>query len=228
MQPTPSGQFPSGKKRKTALGARAGAAAHTLPMTGVTMPQALLLLHCLYAFDRRAWVVGVGFQDLCDLVRVCDKFACCGVLQLVDKTLLERAEAGEGDAGDEASMLNVANAPAHHKLASRYRLSAYEAHVARFLGLNADRVDLAALDPSLAHALRGPTRCAPSCLPACFPLPDTWWPLAVPCWQLCQHVKERRQGMKDVCIAAFVGKCVYFSAAACMAETNLVWQIGNA
>lgn len=172
MQPTASGQPASGKKRKSLLASEPelGSAAHTLPMTGVTTPQALLLLHCLYAFDRRAWVVGVGFQDLCDLVRVCDKFACCGVLQLVDKTLLERAEAGEGDAGDEASMLNVANAPAHHKLASRYRLSAYEAHVARFLGLNADRVDLAALDPSLAHALRGANEMRSKLFASMFPI----------------------------------------------------------
>ena len=156
VQPQACGQK-AGKKRKpvTQL-ARQDRAAVTLrlPLARVTKHQALLLLHCLYAFDKGAWILGVGAADLFALAQIADRFACEAVLGLVDKALVERCVAENVDQGT-GQLLTVKTAPAQHKLASSCHLRAYEALVSHFLGLHADKVDLTLLDPSLAHALRG-------------------------------------------------------------------------
>ena len=79
VQPKACGQT-AGKKRKpvTQL-ARQDRAAVTLrlPLARVTRHQALLLLHCLYAFDKGAWILGVGAADLFALAQIADRPCCC-------------------------------------------------------------------------------------------------------------------------------------------------------
>ena len=60
----------------------------TVPLPGVTMPQAMLLLQILYSFARETFVWGLTAPQLLELARVADKLGCLEVLQLVDATLV--------------------------------------------------------------------------------------------------------------------------------------------
>ena len=143
---------------------------HRLPLARATRHQALLLLHCLYAFDKGAWIRGVEAADFFALAHIADRFACEAVLGLVDRALVDRCQAEDVDPGP-GQLLTLETAPAQHQLASRCHLRAYEAHVSHFLGLHADKVDLTLLDPSLAHALRGANKMRSELLASMFTRP---------------------------------------------------------
>ena len=139
----------------------APAITHHLPLPGASMCQALLLLHCLYAFDRGAWAEGLCGPDLLELACIADKFACTAVLRLVDSTLVKRctAQEGAGGGGEWAPPCLIArNAPEQHGLARKLHLTGFEARVGCFLGMHADEIDLTQVDAGLAHVLRGANR----------------------------------------------------------------------
>ena len=129
---------------------------HSLPLPGVTMHQALLLLHCMYAWARESWASCLSLPDLLDLARLADRYACTSVLRLVDSTILKRCKAQDG-AGPDA-ILTVQSAPEQHRLAQELHLRAYQTHVGFFMGLNADEIDLTQVDDSYADILRGASK----------------------------------------------------------------------
>ena len=129
---------------------------HSLPLPGVTLHQALLLLHCLYAWARESWAASLSLADLFDLARVADKYACTSVLQLVDTTICKRCS--EQGPAAEGAVLTAQTAPEQHRLARTLHLRAYEGQIGFFLGMHADEIDLSTVDPSLAGVLRGASR----------------------------------------------------------------------
>lgn len=60
------------------------------------MHQALLLLHCVYAFDRRSWLAALSPEDLLELAAITHKFAAVSIFDLVHATLVQRCSGGRG------------------------------------------------------------------------------------------------------------------------------------
>ena len=125
-----------------------------LPLPGVSKHQALLLLHCLYAWANKDWVGTLSQSDLLDLARIADKYACARVLELVDSTLVQQCRAAPSPPG----CLSPDNAPAQFQLARDLHLEEYEGEIAQFLGMHASQVDLSKLDKTLANVLRGASK----------------------------------------------------------------------
>ena len=121
-----------------------------LPLPGATRHQAQLLVHSMYCYKRESWADTLSPPELIDLATISDKFCCVSVLQLADEALV-RKTASKSDTG----WLNVLDAPGKLQLARRLRLTSYEAHVGRFLGRHARKVDLTRLDASTAAILEG-------------------------------------------------------------------------
>ena len=131
------------KKRKTML---------ELPLPDTSKKQALLLLHCLYAWDRKSWVETLDHPELTALGRLAHRFSCTAVLQLVDHGLVDFSNASI-KAGNP--YLTPETAPDDHKLALELRFPQYEAHVGHFLGKAAHLVDLTQVDVHFAAVLQG-------------------------------------------------------------------------
>ena len=131
---------------------------HQLPLTGVSKHQALLLLHCLYVWQRESWVQSLSLDDLCDLACIANKFGCDSVLELVDATMLARCVAQQevpADADHGAPILTVASAPKQHRRARELNLRGYSAHIEFFMGLHASEIDLALVHADYVGVLRG-------------------------------------------------------------------------
>ena len=141
-------QGPAAKRAKQAL---------RLPLPGTSRKQALLLLHCMYAFDRSAWASTLDPPELVEVARIADRFDCAKVLQLVDNALVQACKVPERPVAGAARMWTTAEqAPAQYQLARQLHLPQLELHCGRFLGLHAHKVDLAEVrgfDAGLAAAL---------------------------------------------------------------------------
>ena len=89
-----------------------------LPLRGATRKQVLLLLSCLYAFDRGAWVRQLEPPERVDLARIADQFQCIELLQCVDASLVkmsereEQLEQADINSDEELGWLNGRDAPA--------------------------------------------------------------------------------------------------------------------
>ena len=134
---------------------------HRLPMPGVSMHQALLLLHCLYAWARESWAASLTMKDLCDLARIADRFACHSALHMVDETMLRLAVAHEDSPPDAAlggAVLTAASAPEQHRLAQELNLRRYRLHVEFFMGMHASEMNLTQVGEEHAEVLRGASK----------------------------------------------------------------------
>ena len=125
-----------------------------LPLPGTSRRQALLLLHSLYAWDRKSWAEGLDLPELADLARVAHKFASC-VLQLADSSLVEVCQTEDAHAQDPDSWLNTTTAPELLQLAADLSLVKFERHVAFFCGMQAAIVTPNIFDARTAAVLRG-------------------------------------------------------------------------
>ena len=114
------------------------------------MHQALLLVRCLCAFDRRAWLAALSPDDLLELARITHKHACTSILDLVRTVLVQRCSAG----APSVPVLTISNAPEQLQVAKRLQLTGYEACIGRFLGTHAEDIDMSKLDICLANALQ--------------------------------------------------------------------------
>ena len=121
-----------------------------LPMPGVSLNQALLLLHCLYALDRRSWLASISPGDLLELAHITHRFDCTSTLDLVHAMMVQRCAAP----APRAPLLTVENAPSQLEVARELQLEGFEACIGRFLGRHAEEVDMGELDPCLASALQ--------------------------------------------------------------------------
>ena len=129
-----------------------------LPLPNTSKEQALLLLHCMYAFDRAKWAKALQPYELAALAAVAHRFGCLQILELADSALLQASAA-------DAGFTTVKNAPTQHQLARRLQLVQFELHVARFLGSYPNAVDLSKLDPGTAAVLEGARQaCKRQCL----------------------------------------------------------------
>ena len=122
-----------------------------LPLPGTSRKQALLLLHCLYAFDRKSWAKSLKSPELADLARIAHKYACTAVLGLADNSLVAACK------GEDFALLGVREAPAQLQLARDLNLDKLEIHLAYTMGKHAHRLDLTALDAVTAAMLKGAT-----------------------------------------------------------------------
>ena len=141
------------KKRRTAHqadGQQCATSPRELPMPGAGMHQALLLLHCLYAFDRRSWLAALSPSDLLDLASITHRYACTSILDLVHTVLVQRCSAG----APSTPVLTISNAPEQLQVAKKLQLTGYEACIGRFLGTHAADIDMRKLDVCLANALQ--------------------------------------------------------------------------
>ena len=143
---------PAAKRRKSAGQANENTPppSRKLPMPGVSLHQALLLLHCLYALDRRSWLASISPGDLLELAHITHRFDCTSTLDLVHAMMVQRCAAP----APRAPLLTVENAPSQLEVAGELQLEGFEACIGRFLGRHAKEVDMGELDPCLASALQ--------------------------------------------------------------------------
>ena len=125
-----------------------------LPLPGTSPKQGLL--HCLYAWDRKAWVHSLDPPELLDLGMLAHKFNCAAVLQLVDHGLAEWCNPQGIQASKGRLWLNAANAPLNHCVADELGLTAFGLRVGQFLGEKCDHISLSKVaDPRIAAVLKG-------------------------------------------------------------------------
>lgn len=130
-----------------------------LPLPGATRRQVLLLLHCLYQFERESWVEKLCIPEIIELAKLAHRYLCLRVLGLADKCLVKRCGVREASIKtgivDSKAWLTVKDAPREHQLAQRLNLTRYEALVGLFMGRHAHAIDLGRVGPSAAAVLRG-------------------------------------------------------------------------
>ena len=126
-----------------------------VPLPGTSRRQALLLLHCLYAWDRRSWAESLDASELADLAMVAHKYGIAPVLQLADSSLVKLCDTKDADASKASAQMNVARAPAQFQFAQDLGLSQLQSHIAEFMGAHAHALDLSAVDACSAALLRG-------------------------------------------------------------------------
>ena len=144
------------KRPRTASTASAPGTEFKLPLRGASRKQALLLLSCLYAFARDAWVWELGPADQMELARLAHRYQCIEVLQLVDASLVKMSEAEEELSQDtyvEMGWLNEFDAPKLLDMARDLSLAGFEARVLRFIGRHPDTVSLRDMDPGIAAVI---------------------------------------------------------------------------
>ena len=151
------GSRSSAKRPRTASAART---AFELPLHGATRKQALLLLACLYAFARDAWVCALAPADQMELAQLAHMYQCTEVLRLVDASLAKMCEAEEaeedGERDDrEMGWLNDLDAASLLESARRLHLKGFEAGVLRFIGRHLHHVQLHDMDASIAAVVVG-------------------------------------------------------------------------
>lgn len=152
---TPRKQLGGTKRKVDALLAdhQRDAVVHRLPLLYVSIDQAVLLLHCIYAFARESWAATLAASQFMQLAQVSSQLACTSILDLVDSTLVKQCISQQ--AAGESQGLTVRTAPAELSLASRYRLREYEAYVGRFIGRHASEINMSSVDSCVAHVLQG-------------------------------------------------------------------------
>ena len=132
-----------------------------LPLHGATRKQVLLLLSCLYACDRGAWVRQLEPPERVDLARIADQSQCIELLQCVDASLVRMSEREEQlkqadtNSEEELDWLNGRDAPALLGIAHSLQLAGFGARVLRYIGRHLDSVGLEGLDPSTAARVAG-------------------------------------------------------------------------
>ena len=149
-------QAPAGTAGSTAtniLGSEA-----RLPLSETTKKQALLLLQCLYAWNRQAWAEALDPPELVQVARVAHKYGILPMLQLADSCLVRKCSTQDAAASNEGEWMNVQRAPAQLQMAQDLALDGFEAHCAQFMGAHAHAVDLSKLDARTAALLKGAAR----------------------------------------------------------------------
>ena len=144
-------------EQETASMSTVSSAGKKLPLPNTSKEQVLLLLHCLYTFNRESWAKTLSSSDLFSLAEIAHRFACQEVLSLADSTLCNCHSAPTDHTAPAAlvSGLTPVNAPELYKAAQTLHLTQYESHVGCYLGKHADEVDLEMMEPSCAHIMRG-------------------------------------------------------------------------
>ena len=131
-----------------------------LPLPGTSRRQALLLLHCLYAWDRKAWACSLGPPELLELARVSHKYDCTAVLQLADSALVTFGQPQGAGPGVQPAWLHVRWAPAQLQLADSLDLAGVRWLVGGFLGRHAEEVALDQVENACVAAVLDGARCA--------------------------------------------------------------------
>ena len=100
----------------------------------------LLLLHCLYAWDRTVLIEDLDLPDLPRLAVVADKYGCTAMLHRIDDLLLAASAAEQkllgscicvdaAEAAKGAAWVNVKDAPALFLWAGQVHLDKVRAHL---------------------------------------------------------------------------------------------------
>ena len=126
-----------------------------LPLPSATKQQVLLLLHCLYAWDRKSWAESLRAHELAELARIAHRFDIVPVLQLADESLVKLCHTKGADAYGQLSLMNTLRAPAQFQLAQDLALPQFEHHAGVFIGRHAHDVDIRKLDARSAALLSG-------------------------------------------------------------------------
>ena len=128
-----------------------------LPLPGSSRKQALLLLHCLYAWDRKAWALGLQPWELVELATVGNKFSVLQVLQLADSCLVQTCHhtSLDSEASHPGAWLTPENAAAMYQAAGTMQLACFRVHVGAYLGLHSQDVSEDGLDAGTAAVLLG-------------------------------------------------------------------------
>ena len=129
-----------------------------VPLLGTSRQQALLLLHCLYAWDRKSWAESLQPAELAMLARVAHKFGIAAVLQLADSALVKLCSTKDADASNTCVQMNLDRAPAQFQFARDTACLGFQEHVGRFMGAHAHALDLSKLDARSAALLKGACR----------------------------------------------------------------------
>ena len=135
-------------------------------LLGTSRRQALLLLYCLYAWDRTVLIEDLHLPDLVRLAVVADNYACMAMLHRIDDLLLAASAAeqkllgacicaDEAEAAKGAAWLNVKDAPALFLWAGQVQLDKVRAHLGQWMVLHAPEIDVSKLDATSAGFLRG-------------------------------------------------------------------------
>ena len=126
---------------------------HKLPLPGTTKEQVLLLLHCIHAWEREAWVCALDASQLVELATVADKLGASAVFKLVDSTFVRLCE---GLAPSSISgVVNSNNAYAVLLIACKLQLPQSTKRLGSFIGSHPDAISKASMNAALAAILDG-------------------------------------------------------------------------
>ena len=127
----------------------------TLPLPGTSRQQAMLLLHCLYAWDCKAWALRLEPWELAELAVVAHRFNAVPVLQLADSSLVATCTAeAEGNLYED-KWLTLSNAGGLMNAAHDLGLHGFLTHCGRYMGRQASLLRGVQLDPWVRAVLHG-------------------------------------------------------------------------
>ena len=127
---------------------------HKIPLPGTSKEQVLLLLHCIHAWEREAWVRALTASQLVELATVADKLGASAVFKLVDSTFVKFCEGLEPSSTH--GVVNSNNAHAVFLIACGLQLPRSLKCLGNFIGSNPGAVSkLESVDAGLAAVLEG-------------------------------------------------------------------------
>ena len=128
---------------------------HKLPLPGSSKEQVLLLLHCIYAWERDAWVCSLNAPQLVELATISDKLRAEAVLKTCDTRLVKICEGLRYHWTKYEGLVHGRNAHAVFCMARKLQLTCFLEEVGKYMGSNPGLIRTNLMDAGTAAIMRG-------------------------------------------------------------------------